>query len=242
MSVNNTTSDKATTPDSQTATPAPDAAAEPITTPAAADAPLNEAPTVTLGEGAIPLDDAEPAAEGEGAEDGGAPDAPDVSAYDFALPEGFEVDDEVMGEFKGALAEMGASKEAGEKLLGMAEKLQAKMQVRMQEKFGEQIATVYAQQLEECQKHPVYGGEHYEKSRGYIAQAITRFAGERDEKGVPLFVKDMKTCGMANNPSLFGFLASVGKYISEADPLVSDAAAPAAVKSVEERLFPGYNP
>lgn len=190
--------------------------------------------TVELGDGAIPLD-----------QDAGAPEAADASAaddappaeYELTLPDGFEADAEAMNEFKKAAAELKLPKEGAQKLFDMFHKKLEASGEKAREALKNRIETLYGEQKKQCENDPDVGGARYGKSRELAARAIVKFAGERGENGEFAFVRELKTCGMANNPQLFKFLVRVGEYVSEAGPAASDSLPPARERTAGDILW-----
>ncbi|NMZ78407.1 peptidase [Pseudomonas mandelii] len=171
----------------------------PPATPAATDPkPEGEQPAKP-GDPAKP-EDGKPKDEGKKDEPQGAPEA----YTDFKLPEGMDMDAEVLGEFKGLAKELNISQEKAQQLIDFQTKLATKQAEEYQAavtKQGEQWAAA-------VKSDPELGGENYDKSVASAVKVIQAF-GDDGLKEL------LNTSGLGNHPALFKFCHRVSQAISE---------------------------
>lgn len=211
-------------PAAPAAAPAPAAPASDTTvlTPPAAPAATDPKP-----EGVPPAKPETPAKpeDGKPKEEGkdkpqGAPEA----YTDFTMPEGMEMDTEVLGEFTSLAKELNISQESAQKLIDLQTKIADKQAQDYQaavQKQGEQWAAA-------VKNDPELGGENYEKSVASAVKVIQAFGddGLRDL---------LNSSGLGNHPALFKFCHRVSQAISE-DKFVlpgNQASAPKEMSIIE---------
>lgn len=130
----------------------------------------------------------------------GAPEA----YTDFTLPEGMEMDSEVLGEFKDFAKELNIPQEKAQQLIDFQTKLATKQAEEYQAaviKQGEQWAAA-------VKNDPELGGENYDKSVASAVKVIQAF-GDDGLKEL------LNTSGLGNHPALFKFCHRVSQAISE---------------------------
>jgi hypothetical protein len=193
--------------------PSGGAPAAPASAPAPAAAPAPEstlltppaAPVTTdpKPEGELPAKPGEPAKPEVGkpnSEQQGAPEA----YTDFTLPEGMDMDVEVLGEFKDFAKELNLPQDKAQKIVDFQTKLATKQAEQYQAavmKQGEQWAAA-------VKNDPELGGENYEKSVASAVKVIQAF-GDDGLKSL------LNTSGLGNHPALFKFCHRVSQAISE---------------------------
>ncbi|MBA4359804.1 MAG: peptidase [Pseudomonas sp.] len=129
--------------------------------------------------------------------------APEAYA-DFKLPEGMDMDAEVLGEFKGLAKELNISQEKAQQLIDFQTKLATKQAEEYQTavtKQGEQWAAA-------VKSDPELGGENYDKSVASAVKVIQAF-GDDGLKEL------LNTSGLGNHPALFKFCHRISQAISE---------------------------
>lgn len=220
MTVNN-----AAAPAAQATTAAPATEAKPAQTALApAAAPFDLEGAIPFGATTAEAKPVEPAPADQ-------PATPEEEAftpesYQFELPEGFQVDDEGMNTFKTWLAGKNIAPEAAGELMTLYQKQMESFQAKVNEQYLENMRRIHNEGYQAIMDNPELGGENFQRSRMRVARALAKFANEKGEGGDNAFAEEMKKCGMSNNPHLFQFLARVGDWVSEAEPLASDATSP----------------
>lgn len=202
------------------ATPAP--AAAPATTestmltPPAAPAATDPKPE---GDPAKPEDPAKPddgkTKDGKKEDPQGAPEA-----YKFKLPDGMEIDAEVLGEFTAFAKELNLPQDKAQKIVDFQAKLAAKQADEYQAaalKQGQEWAS-------QVKNDPELGGDNYEKSVASAVKVIQSFGddGLRDL---------LNNTGLGNHPALFKFCHRVSQAMSE-DKFVMPGSQTAAPKEM----------
>ncbi|OPA84284.1 hypothetical protein BFW86_24380 [Pseudomonas fluorescens] len=130
----------------------------------------------------------------------GAPEAYD----DFKLPEGMEMDADVLGEFKGLAKELNIPQDKAQKLIDFQTQLAAKQAETYQAAVTKQAQDWAAS----IKSDPEVGGENYDKSVESAIKVIQSF-------GDPALTELLNTTGLGNNPALFKFCHRISSAISE---------------------------
>lgn len=154
----------------------------------------------------------------------GAPEA----YTDFKLPEGMDMDAEVLGEFKGLAKELNISQEKAQQLIDFQTKLATKQAEEYQAavtKQGEQWAAA-------VKSDPELGGENYDKSVASAVKVIQAF-GDDGLKEL------LNTSGLGNHPALFKFCHRVSQAISEDKFVMPGSQSNTGRKSNEEVFYGG---
>jgi len=142
-----------------------------------------------------------------GQDDQGKPEAPAEYA-DFSLPEGVEMDAEVLTEFKGIAKELGISQEAAQKLID----LQGRLETQRADAIQQALADQSKQWAEQIRSDKDFGGENYDSNVAVAVKAIEQF-------GSPELRQVLNDSGLGNHPELVKFCHRIGKAISD-DSLV----------------------
>lgn len=196
------------------------------TTDAAAAAPTTDS-TVLTPPAAPAVTDPKPESDPAKLEDPAKPDtgkkdepqgAPE--AYDFKLPEGMEIDAEVLGEFTAFAKELNLPQDKAQKIVDFQAKLAAKQADEYQAaalKQGQEWAS-------QVKNDPELGGANYDKSVASAVKVIQAFGddGLRDL---------LNNTGLGNNPALFKFCHRVSQAMSE-DKFVMPGSQTAAPKEM----------
>lgn len=149
--------------------------------------------------------------------------------YDFAMPDGFELNQEVAGEFEAYARELNLPQDKAQAVVNMGVKL-------MQAQQANQAALV--QQTQEQWRNEVVndkeiGGQALAENLSYAAKVLDTFAP--DLRGV------LDETGLGNHPAFVKAFVKIGKAISE-DRLVGGAQqTPGAISDPAAKLFPTMN-
>lgn len=178
---------------------------------------------------------AEPAAQGEQQQQQGdakpegdkAQGAPEN--YEFKMPDGYQLNDELAGEFGKWAKELNLPQDKAQAAADIGVKLVEQAFARQQEAHAEQVAD-WRKQVETDKE---IGGPALAENLSFAARAIDTFGPELRE------VFDQT--GMGNHPALVKAFIRIGKAISE-DQLVGGARQSAVAETdPAKRLFPNMN-
>lgn len=189
-------------------------------------APVTDAPQAQAPAADAPAAD-QPAADAPKADESKAEGAPD--AYEFKLPEGYELNAEMADEFGKWAKELDLPQDKAQVAADLGVKLVEQALTKQQEAYAAQVAD-WRKQTETDKE---IGGPALAENLSFAARAIDTFAPELRE------VFDQT--GMGNHPALVKAFIRIGKAISE-DQLVGGARQSAAAESdPAKRLFPNMN-
>lgn len=194
---------------------ADDAAQQPD---ADAEKPEGEQPEDKTGEEEKPADDKDED------EPQGAPEAYE----DFTVPEGVELDAEVLGEFKDVAKELNLPQAAAQKVTDLAVKLTQKW-------AGEQTGRVAEMQTawkDETQTDKEIGGDALPANLAVAKTALDKF-------GTPALRELLDASGLGNHPEVVRAFVKIGKAISEDTFVAGGTASPP--KDAAKTLFPNMN-
>lgn len=195
----------------------PEAGTQPATDPAAA-APATEQ------DGGAPQDQA-PAVEPQvEAEPQGAPET-----YEFELPEGYELNQEVAEEFTAYARELNLPQDKAQAAVSMGVKLLESAQAKQAEAYAQQVSAW----RNEVTNDKDIGGPALAENLSYAAKVLDTYAP--DLRAV------LDETGLGNHPAFVKAFVKIGKAISE-DRLVGGAQqAPGAALDPAAKLFPTMN-
>lgn len=142
----------------------------------------------------------------------------------FTLPEGVQVDEEMLGEFKAVAKDLKLSQEQAQRLADLQAKSVAKQQ--------ESLRSVQAQWAEQSKSDKEFGGDNLKENLGVAEQALNKFAP-------PELRQLLKDTGLANHPDMIRTFVRVGKAISEDSKVVAGTRAAAVSLDPAKRLYPG---
>ncbi|UHG99196.1 hypothetical protein [Pseudomonas sp. 7-41] len=184
------------------ATPAADAPPAPaegslLTPPAPAAAPAPDAPKPP--EQTQQEADAKAKTEAD-AKLTGAPE----TYEDFTLPDGMEMDVEILGEFKNLAKELNIPQAKAQQLIDFQSQLATKQAEAYQAAVTKQAQDWAAS----IKSDPEVGGENYDKSVASAIKVIQSF-------GDPALTELLNTSGLGNHPALFKFCHRISAAISE---------------------------
>lgn len=129
--------------------------------------------------------------------------APEVYE-DFTLPEGMEMDVEILGEFKNLAKELNIPQAKAQQIIDFQSQLASKQAEAYQAAVTKQAKDWAA----EIKSDPEIGGENYDKSVASAVKVIQSF-------GDPALTELLSTSGLGNHPALFKFCHRISAAISE---------------------------
>jgi len=155
----------------------------------------------------------------------GAPEAYE----DFSLPEGMEMDADVLGEFKNLAKELNIPQAKAQQLIDF----QAQLATKQAEQYQAAVIKQGQDWAAEVRNDPVLGGENYEKSVESAIKVIQSF-------GDPALTELLRSTGLGNNPALFKFCHRISSAISE-DKFVLPGSQTTTGRKSNEEVFYGSN-
>lgn len=190
--------------------------------------------------------DEAPAGEGEG---DGEPveDLVPEGDYELALPEGVELDAELLTEAAPLLKEAGLGNKRASQLAPLVTKIQERTQAAVQQQLVDNHAATIADWSKETLADPELGGSNWKDTQANVAKALDHFIGP---KTVEVEVEGQKVeqphpfrelidqTGIGNNVHLVRAFAKIGAALGEDTTLARAAQGGAAQKSREELLYP----
>lgn len=136
---------------------------------------------------------------------------------EFTLPEGQELDSELLEQFVPLFKEAKLPQEAAQKLVEQYASVLPSIAEKVQAQVLEQVQTEFKQKneqfLESTRKDPEIGGIKLTESTAYCGRAIDAFCSTPQE--AQAFKAAMNEMGMGNHPEVVRFLTRVGKSVSE---------------------------
>ena len=176
--------------DTESAAPVADApAGDSILAPAE---PVAEVPAATEGE-----PEAAQAPEADGQQEA-------AEYTDFTVPEGVEMNAEVVAEFKAIAKELGIPQESAQKLID----LQVRMESGRTEAIQKAIADQSRQWAETIKADKEFGGEKFDQTKAVAIKAVERY-------GSPELRSLLNESGLGNHPEMVKLFHRVGQSISE---------------------------
>lgn len=154
--------------------------------------------------------------------DEGAPE----TYEDFSLPEGFEANNEILGDFTKFAKEHDMSQADAQKLIDMQTKVQAQIPKMLEAEWDK----TQDKWQEATKNDKEYGGKELDTSLSLAKKALDKYASDE-------FREALEVTGMGNHPELIRMLVNVGKGISE-DDVLTKGTAPGGDKSAADILFP----
>lgn len=136
--------------------------------------------------------------EKDAAEKGKKPEAPEK--YEFAAPEGQELDANALSVFEPIAKELGLTQEQAQKLVDIYPQIQQ----QQAEAWSKQIAD-WGEQVKADKE---IGGDKFNASVGLAQRALDQF-------GNPELREYLNVSGLGNHPALVRFCAKVGKSMAE---------------------------
>ena len=161
----------------------------------------------------------------DGDADKGIEGAPETYA-NFQVPDGQEIDAEVLAEFTPLLKEAGLSQDQAQKFVDL--------QSRVTEKFAQTQQKAWADQ-QSVWREAAETDEEFGKGKYDASIVIARKAMR--EVGSPELAKALEETGTGNHPEFIRFFKRVGDAIGE-DGMSFGGSSKPGEKSLAERMFP----
>lgn len=130
---------------------------------------------------------------------------------DFKLPEGTEVDTELMGEFTAIAKELNLTQEQAQKLAEIGGKIALKANGPTEKEIVDKAKATWGA---EAQADKEIGGDKFVENLGIAKKALDTF-------GSVEFKNILGDSGFCNHPEMVRFLYKIGKNISEDNVLVT---------------------
>lgn len=155
--------------------------------------------------------------------EGEATDQGDVEEYgEFTMPEGMELDQELLGKATPLFKELNLTKDQAQKLVDLkAQEVQSQLEAHN---------TRVQEWTDAVKNDKELGGENFDKSIGIAKLGI-------DKVGSPALKELLETYGLGSHPELVRAFYKVGKLAQEDNP-ESGARASDSKKSIVDRLYP----
>lgn len=180
-----------------------------------------EAGDTLLGGAEASQTEAKPAGQAteQGAEQQGT-----VEYTDFSLPDGVQVDDAILGDFKALAAKSGLSQEAAQGLIDL--------QGQMNQKAAEAVMQQREAWRQSITCDPEFGGAN-------LAQTVKdakALLSKHDESGNILAM--LEQSGFGDNPDVIKFLAKVQRSLPKEDDVLTGKEGVKDTRPLAERLWP----
>lgn len=209
--------------------PAPAAEGSVLTPPAPADAPAPDA-TKTPDQIQQEADAAKDKEDGKDADDKDKPAGAPEAYEDFTLPEGMEMDAEVLGEFKNLAKELNIPQAKAQQLIDF----QTQLATKQAEEYQAAVVKQSQEWAASIKNDPEIGGENYEKSVASAIKVIQSF-------GDPALTELLNQSGLGNHPALFKFCHRISAAISEDKFVLPGSQSNTGRKSNEEVFYGNSN-
>jgi len=138
-----------------------------------------------------------------------------IEYKDFTLPEGLELDNELLDSFKPIAQELNLSQEQAQKLVDMQTEHLQKININSQNEFNRTVEDLKTQTKEML-------GSDFEKEMSYAAKSLAQLLPDKKEQIE--FKKILEGSGLGNHPLLVKTFINAGKLISEDNFVVGGAA------------------
>lgn len=149
--------------------------------------------------GTIMTGDGQQKATGDGAAPAGAPEK-----YEFTVPEGLVLDNEVLARYEPIFREANLTNEAAQKLLNQW----ATDQAAQAKSADEQLVAQHEKWVEGVTKDPEIGGNNLPDTRKFSQAALARF-------GTPELKNYLNLTGLGSHPELVRAFAKIGRAMGE---------------------------
>ncbi len=141
----------------------------------------------------------------EGDKPAGAPEAYEA----FVMPEGYALDEQLLGEFTPVLKELNLSQEAAQKVMDFAPKLIERTVAETQDAVLEQVGLKdHNTWAASAKADKEFGGDKFDENLGIAKKAIEAF-------GTPELRDVLRKTGLGNHPEVLRAFYRAGKAISE---------------------------
>lgn len=154
----------------------------------------------------------------------GAPEA----YTDFTLPEGMELDADVLGEFTAFAKELNLPQDKAQKIVDF----QTKLATKQAEEYQAAAAKQGEEWAAQVKNDPELGGANYDKSVASAVKVIQSFGDEG-------LRELLNGSGLGNHPALFKFCHRISQAISEDKFVLPGSQSSTGRKSNEEVFYGG---
>jgi hypothetical protein len=144
--------------------------------------------------------------------------------YEFALPDGFQMDEDGLAAFSEFAKDLDMPQEAAQKML-------EKMGPVMQQRQMAAIEKVQTEWTEASKSDKEFGGAKLDENLAVAKKALDAF-------GTPELSKLLKETGLGNNPEIIRAFYRAGKAISEDSFVAGSQGKPAGYKDPAKSLYP----
>lgn len=170
---------------------------------------------------------AEPAAAKTDDAASAKPDRAAPEKYEFQLPDGAELDPEIIGEFEGIARELKMPQEEAQTLVA---KLAPKITARLVQQQADLVERASTEWTTAATADKEFGGEKLAENLALGEKALSAF-------GTPALRQMLVDSRLGNHPEVVRFMVRAGKALSEDNRFVTAGRAPAA-KDAASTLYP----
>ncbi|WP_210289140.1 hypothetical protein [Aminobacter ciceronei] len=165
------------------------------------------------------------------AADDPADKVPEDGKYVLKMPEGVEVDQELLDELS---PEFKAAGLTGKQAQALTDKFIAKQQARMKAQ-GEGWAKTVSDWVDEAKKDPEIGGANWDGTVKTASGVVGRFGNDA-------LKEYLNASGAGNHPEMIRFMAKVGAVIGEDNPAISETPGKKVAADTASILYPDDKP
>lgn len=163
----------------------------------------------------------------DGEEDDPADKVPEDGKYDLKMPEGMEVDQELLEQFSPEFKELGLTNKQAQQL---ADKFIAREQAKAAN-WAKEVSGWADKAMADAE----IGGAKWDDTVKTASGVVNRF-------GTPELKQYLNSSGGGNHPEMIRFMAKVGAVIGEDDPAISESPGKGAEKDTASILYPDDKP
>lgn len=156
---------------------------------------------------------------------------PEDGKYVLKMPEGVEVDQELLDELS---PEFKAAGLTGKQAQALTDKFIAKQQARAKAQ-GEGWAKTVSDWVDEAKKDPEIGGAKWDGTVKTASGVVGRFGNDA-------LKEYLNASGAGNHPEMIRFMAKVGAVIGEDNPAISETPGKKVAADPAETLYPDDKP
>lgn len=156
---------------------------------------------------------------------------PEDGVYDLKMPDGVNLDAEMLAALGPEFKELGLSNRDAQRL---ADKFIAAQTARMTKQAEDWAATTQGW-VDEARRDPEIGGAKWDASAAAAAGVVDRF-------GSPGLREYLNASGAGNHPELIRLLAKVGAAIGEDNPALSESPGGGGKQDAASTLYPNDPP
>lgn len=146
--------------------------------------------------------------------------------YEFKLPEGYALDEALVGEFTPIAKELELSNDKAQKLVEFYTKAEEARAAKAEKEHSEMVS----QWVKNAKADPEIGGANLDATIKSAQRALAAFGSES-------LKQLLSTTGLSNHPEVIRAFAKAGQHLREDKLVVSEAAN--APRSYAERLYGG---